>query len=311
VASLFLAMLYSSALLEGRTKPMMNLGPVQYPMLSESNYAAWAIKMEAYMRAQGVWDAVGAEVSGRKNQMALATIYQAIPEGTLFLLSQKKTAKSAWEALRTMHIGDQRLRDAKLQTLRLEFEGLRMKETESVDDFAVRLTTIVNKIHALGEHIEEPYAVKKFLRAVPNKYLQIASTIEQFGDLSTMTLQEVIGRLKVHEERLGRISAAEKENELLTRSEWKAMEDAEWKAREDAEWKAREEAENHDAYKLYTSVAKILRRSRGGYNTDTYRVSASVAKILDILLTSVAGKEKEVKGPVVQVHGDDKATLRF
>ncbi|CAL4903867.1 unnamed protein product [Urochloa decumbens] len=212
LTSLLLMMLYSA--LEGGSMANKNIAPLQYPMLSKSNYPAWAIKMEAYMRAQGVWDAIEAkdpkQVPARKSQMALAAIYQAIPEGTLFLLSGKKTAKSAWEALKTMHIGAKRLRDAKMQTLRLEFEGLRMKEAESVDEFAVRLTTVVNKIQTLGEDIEESYVVRKFLRAVPSKFLQIASTIEQFGDLDTMTLEEVIGRLKVHEERLAAgLSAAE------------------------------------------------------------------------------------------------------
>ena len=31
---------------------------LKYPMLTKSNYAAWAIKMEVFMMAQGVWDAV-------------------------------------------------------------------------------------------------------------------------------------------------------------------------------------------------------------------------------------------------------------
>ncbi|CAN6326045.1 unnamed protein product [Urochloa humidicola] len=212
LASLLLMMLYSA--LEGGSMAK-NIAPLQYPMLSKTNYPAWAIKMEAYMRAQGVWDAIEAKdpkkVPAGKNQMALAAIYQAIPEGTLFLLSGKKTAKSAWEALKTMHIGAKRLRDAKMQTLKLEFEGLRMKETESVDEFAVRLTTVVNKIHTLDEDIEESYVVKKFLRAVPRKFLQIASTIEQFGDLETMTVEEVIGRLKVHEERLAAGLSADEE----------------------------------------------------------------------------------------------------
>ena len=101
-----------------------------------------------------------------------------------------------------MHMGAERVKDGNVQTLKMEFKGLRMKESESVDNFASRLTTIVNQIQALGEEFEEAYAVKKFLRAVPNKSLQIASTIEQFGDLKTMTMEEVIGRLKAHEKRL-------------------------------------------------------------------------------------------------------------
>jgi hypothetical protein len=94
-----------------------------------------------------------------------------------------------------------------------------MKESESVDDFVAWLATIVNKIRALGEKFEETYAVKKFLCVVPNKFLQIASTIEQFGDLKTMTVEEVIGRMKAHEEPLGGIGDAGEEHLLLTPAE--------------------------------------------------------------------------------------------
>ena len=89
------------------------------------------------------------------------------------------------------------------------------------------MTTIVNQIRALGEEFEETYAVKKFLRAVPNKFLQIASAIEQFGDLKTMTMEEVIGRLKAHEERLRGSGEVDDEHLLLTRAEWKARHEAE------------------------------------------------------------------------------------
>lgn len=163
--------------------------------------------------------------------MALAAIYHGIPEETLILLAEKETAKEAWEALKTMHLGAKRVKEAKVQTLKSEFEGLRMKETESVDDFVVRLTTIVNKIRTLGEKIKETYVVKKFLRAVPRKFLQIASTIEQFGDLKTMTVEEVIGRLKAHKERLGGFGEAEEEHILFTRAEWKAKDKAEHSSR--------------------------------------------------------------------------------
>lgn len=66
----------------------------------------------------------------------------------------------------------------------------------------MRLNGLVTNIRALGENIEEPYVVKKLLRAVPSKFLQIASTIEQFGNLKTMTVEETVGSLKAHEERL-------------------------------------------------------------------------------------------------------------
>ena len=194
-------------------------------MLNKSNYGAWEIKMKVFMKAQGVWEAVVAgDVDERQDQMALAAIFQGVPEETLLLLAEKETAKDAWDTLKTMYVGTDRVKEARAQTLKSEFEALRMKGTESVDDFAVRLTTLVNQIRGLGEKMEESYVVKKLLRAVPSKYLQIVSTIEQFGDLKTMMVEEAIGCLKVYEERLRGMSGNnDDEHLLLTRAEWEAQ----------------------------------------------------------------------------------------
>ncbi|GJU50602.1 zinc finger, CCHC-type containing protein [Tanacetum coccineum] len=180
---------------------------LHYPMLSRNNYAAWAIKMRVFMQAQGVWDAVEPRTSNtvvevKKDKMALAAIYQGIPEDLLLSLAEKKIAKEAWEALKTMFIGADRVKTARIQTLKAEFEAMNMKETEGVDEFAAKVTNIVSTMLTLGDSVDESYVVKKLLRAVSTKFLQIASTLEQFGDLDNMTVEEVIGRLKAHEERM-------------------------------------------------------------------------------------------------------------
>lgn len=123
-----------------------------------------------------------------------------------------------------MHLGAERVREAKLQTPKADFENLKMKETESVDDFAMRLTSAVNQIRTLGEKLEEAYAVKKFLRAASSKFLPILSAIEQFGDMKSMTIEEVAGRLKAHEERLHSAGEDVDEHILLTRAEWRSQE---------------------------------------------------------------------------------------
>ncbi|XP_074327209.1 uncharacterized protein LOC141665122 [Apium graveolens] len=129
-------------------------------------------------------------------------IYQSIPEEMLLSLSDKKKAKDAWEALRIISQGADRAKAAKVQTLKAEFETLSMKETELLDDICMKLNGLVTNIRALGEDVKETYVVKKLLRAVPQKFLQIASTMEQFGNLETMKVEEVIGSLKAHEERI-------------------------------------------------------------------------------------------------------------
>ena len=62
-------------------------GSINCPMLSPASYTAWAIKMEAILDVQGLWEAVspsgGAEVDARRGKMARAHLLQALPEDIL------------------------------------------------------------------------------------------------------------------------------------------------------------------------------------------------------------------------------------
>lgn len=73
--------------------------------------------------------------------------------------------------------------------MKAEFESLSMKKSEQIYDFCMRLNGLVTNIRAPGEEVTESYVVKKLLRSVPAKFLQITSTIEQFGDLNKMIIE--------------------------------------------------------------------------------------------------------------------------
>ena len=78
----------------------------------------------------------------------------------------------------------------------------------------------MTNIRTLGETFEEAYVVKKLLRSVPPKFLQITSAIEQFGKLDEMTIEETIGSLKAHEERVRGQTENTGGQLLLTEEEW-------------------------------------------------------------------------------------------
>lgn len=123
-----------------------------------------------------------------------------------------------------MSLGADKVKKAKAQTLKGEFEALRMGETEPLDEFYMKMNGLVINIRALGETLEETYVVKKLLRAVPSKFLQIASAIEQFANLEEMSTEEVIGSLKAHEERFRGQSETSHGKLLLTEEEWRKKE---------------------------------------------------------------------------------------
>ena len=53
-----------------------------------------------------------------------------------------------------MHVGVECVKEAKVQTLKSEFKAIRRKDGELIDDFAMKLTTIVSGIRSLGDMVK-------------------------------------------------------------------------------------------------------------------------------------------------------------
>ncbi|GJQ94751.1 zinc finger, CCHC-type containing protein [Tanacetum coccineum] len=172
----------------------------QCPILKGANYTTWTIRMQIILEANGLWEMIEpnekTQADNRKDKTAIAFLYQALSEEQLLQITKHKTAKAIWDALKTRHIGEERVQQARLQTLKSDFEMLHMKEDEAIDTFTAKLTTLVNKAASLGHTTEDSVVVRKLLNAVPDKFLQIVASIEQYSDLDEMSVEEAIGRLK-------------------------------------------------------------------------------------------------------------------
>ena len=113
------------------------------------------------------------------------------------------TAKAVWDAIKARHVGAERVKEARLQTLMAEFDRLKMKDEDKIDTFVGKLSEISSKSASLGEIIEEPKLVKKFLKSLPRKrYIHIVASLEQVLDLNTTSFEDIVGRLKADEERI-------------------------------------------------------------------------------------------------------------
>jgi hypothetical protein len=85
-----------------------------------------------------------------------------------------------------------------LQALRKEWENLAFKPGEDVDEFALHLNTLQQKMVQFGDDTySEERAIEKLFRCIPEKCKQIARSIKSLLDLSTMSIEEAIGHLKV------------------------------------------------------------------------------------------------------------------
>lgn len=74
-----------------------------------------------------------------------------------------------------------------------------MKESETFDEFNVKLSDIVNPNFNLGEPSLESKVVKKMLLSLPPRFHAKVVAIEETKDLNTLRLDELVGNLQTYE----------------------------------------------------------------------------------------------------------------
>jgi hypothetical protein len=162
--------------------------------------------MRVNLQAQGLWHAVEPKeedaIEYRDDRLAFAVILWAVPSEMLASLTTKRTAQSAWEAIKSLWIGVQRVRDANVEQLRKEFDSIRFKDRETVDDFSMHLAGLTNNIAVLGGKVTEGDIVRKMLHVVSEPLEQVAISIETLLDLDNLSVEEVTGHLRNIEQRI-------------------------------------------------------------------------------------------------------------
>jgi hypothetical protein len=165
-------------------------------------------------------------VAKAKDRKAKAHLLQCIPDDLLMQMAGKKTCKEVWDSLKARHVGEERVKEARLQTLKSEFDGMTMKEGETIDQYTGRLTGMSVRYSNLGGSLDDQALVKKLFDTVPDRFIHVIAGIEQFYDLKKLAFDDAVGRLKAFEERTRRPSGSASKSDttqvLLTQAEWEA-----------------------------------------------------------------------------------------
>ncbi|XXG89956.1 hypothetical protein AAC387_Pa12g1836 [Persea americana] len=144
----------------------------------------------------------------KKDKKALFLLYQGVDESTFEKIAEAPSSKKAWETLSTIFKGVDRVKRVRLQTLRAELEAAHMKEGESISDYFSRLLVIVNQMKINGEKIKDIRVVEKALRSLTTKFEHVVVAIEESKDLETLSIEEIMGSLQVHEQRMQKNSGS-------------------------------------------------------------------------------------------------------
>ncbi|GAV88514.1 UBN2 domain-containing protein, partial [Cephalotus follicularis] len=114
-------------------------------------------------------------------------------------ISSANSAKEAWDTLYAAYKGEDKINLVRLKTLRCEFDYLRMKDSESVEEFFNRVIALVNQMKVNGKAMENRKIVEKILRSLTRKFEYIVVAIEESKDLSSLSLESLLGSLQSHE----------------------------------------------------------------------------------------------------------------
>jgi hypothetical protein len=167
------------------------------PLFDGMNFSFWKVRMRTYLMALGanVWDVVETgyikpvvlaskddKLEFSFNAKGMNAILNGLVEAEFVKVMHLQTAKEMWDKLINSYEGNEKVKYAKLQTYRVQFEKLQMKEDETVGKYFMRLEEMVNAMKALGETIGEPS--------------------EELNDLKTLSFDQLLGMLTAYEMRI-------------------------------------------------------------------------------------------------------------
>ena len=173
------------------------------PFFTGANYAFWKIRMRAYIMSLGleVWDTVefgyvskstDLEKEAKQSFVAYAKAMNAILNGLcdaeFIKVMHSKIAKDMWDTLENIHEGNKKVKTAKLQVYRAQFENSKMNDDEDVGSFFLKVAEIVNNMKALGETMPGSIIVQKILRSLPSRFNPKVSAIEETTHWETLTM---------------------------------------------------------------------------------------------------------------------------
>jgi len=96
----------------------------------------------------------------------------------------------------------------------------RSRDGESVEDFALRLSNIMQRLAILGDPEPEPKVVAKYLRVARPRYKQLVISIETLLDIDTLSVEEVTGWLKATTDNEPSLAQDVAGKLLLTEEQW-------------------------------------------------------------------------------------------
>ncbi|XP_031268524.1 uncharacterized protein LOC116127001 [Pistacia vera] len=168
-----------------------------------------------YTSAQKKENEEKSQEKSQENSRALAFIQSGVNETIFLRIIIEEEAKTVWEVLQLEFEGSDKVKSAKLVTLIMEFERLRMQEPDSVKEYVDKVQKFLSQMKIPSEEY-------------PKKQVD---AIKESKDLDTLTINKLVGSLQASEQRVvGRMEGStEGAFQAKQRKKWDANDKKEGK----------------------------------------------------------------------------------
>ena len=137
-------------------------------------------------------------------------------------MSDKSTANAMFASLFTNYEGSKKVREAKALMLVHQYELFKMKDNESIEEMYSRFQTLVSGLQILKKSYVASDHVSKILRILPVRWRPKVTAIEEAKDLNTLSIEDLVSSLKVHEISLNEHEPAKKNKSIVLPSKGKS-----------------------------------------------------------------------------------------
>jgi hypothetical protein len=142
-------------------------------------------------------------------------IMSGIAEAKIVKVMHLEYSIEMWDKLISSYEGNEKVKDVKIQTYRLQVEQLKMKENEIVGKYFLRVKELVNSMKSLGEKFEDVVLVQNILRSFPNRFNPKVSAIEELKNLKTLPFDKLLGMLTTYEIRIDKDKPTSREASFI------------------------------------------------------------------------------------------------
>nr|GFA74712.1 hypothetical protein [Tanacetum cinerariifolium] len=174
------------------------------PMLEKDMYDSWKSRMELYMlnRQHGrmILESVESEaIQADCDVKATNIILQGLPLEVYALVSTHTVAKELWERIQMLMQGTSLTKQKRECKLYDEFDKFAYRKGESLSDFYLRFSLLLNDINIYNIKLKQFQVNTKFLNTLPPEWSKFVTDVKLVRYLHTTNVDQLHAYLGQHE----------------------------------------------------------------------------------------------------------------